>query len=381
MDGVEQLKQDVRDGRVSAERLVELLVSLQRELQAAQQSLADALRRIEELEKSRGGAETVKFAEPFWLRAEELRQEARGKKKRKRNRPLRRGRVTTAEKIQQAQRTEQVFPVGVSHSDWQLSHTRPVWRLEAGHAVLVAYAIDRGPKNQYGKIPGVLGRGEFGVEIVIAIADQVHLVGLSFDKVCLLMGFFRNLRLRKSPVDALLNQLSRHWAGEFERLCTLLANSAVVPADETSWSINSVWAFLSEKVRGPRGCPVFRGPQGRGDTASHSRSGDVCGDRGQRRRGGVREFHSGAKALGGPTFGRCPLRKAIPLTLLEPANAEYRRFADRLLEIYRSACRVQRDGRLSDAGRAESRRARRRDSGTVRPDVFRRTATQRRRGQ
>ena len=30
---------------------------------------------------------------------------------------------------------------------------------------------------------------------------------------------------------------------------TLLANSVVVHADETSWSINSVWAFLSEKAR------------------------------------------------------------------------------------------------------------------------------------
>ena len=32
-------------------------------------------------------------------------------------------------------------------------------------------------------------------------------------------------------------------------MCTLLANSAVVHADETGWSINSVWAFLSEQVR------------------------------------------------------------------------------------------------------------------------------------
>ena len=31
---------------------------------------------------------------------------------------------------------------------------------------------------------------------------------------------------------------------------------------------------------------------------------------------------------------------------------EYRQFTDRLLEIYREACRVQRDGRLGDAGRA-----------------------------
>ena len=182
MDVVEQLKQDVRDGRVSVERLIELLVSLQRELQAARQSLEDARRRIAELEKRLGGAETVKFAESFSLRAEEQRQESRGKKKRKHHRSLRLGRVTTAEKIQQAQRTEKVFPVGVSHSDCQLSHTRPAWRLEEGHAA--------------------------------------HL-----------------------------------------------------------------------------------------------------------------------------------LRKAIQFTLLEPANAESRRFADRLLEIYRSACRAQCDGRLSDVGR------------------------------
>ena len=31
---------------------------------------------------------------------------------------------------------------------------------------------------------------------------------------------------------------------------------------------------------------------------------------------------------------------------------EYRHFADRLLEIYRAACRLQHDGRFSDAGRA-----------------------------
>src|SRR5207342_1231202 len=46
------------------------------------------------------------------------------------------------------------------------------------------------------------------------------------------------------------------------------------------------------------------------------------------------------------------LRKAIKLTLQEPDNQEYRQFTDRLLAIYRQACRVQRDGRLSAAGRA-----------------------------
>ena len=45
------------------------------------------------------------------------------------------------------------------------------------------------------------------------------------------------------------------------------------------------------------------------------------------------------------------LRKAIKLTLQDPNNLDYRRFADRLLGMYREACRVQRDGRLGDAGR------------------------------
>lgn len=46
------------------------------------------------------------------------------------------------------------------------------------------------------------------------------------------------------------------------------------------------------------------------------------------------------------------LRKAIKLTLQFPDNSEYRHLADELLDVYRTAVRVQRDGRLCDAGRA-----------------------------
>ena len=178
MDAIETLKQDVREGRIGAERLVDLIVSLQRQLQAANQ-------RIEELEKKLGGSATAKLDEPFSMRAEEQRQEARGKKKRKQKRKGRRGRFNTNDKIAQAERTEPIFPEGVPPDACQLSHIRPVWRLENGRAVLIAYEIYRGPNNQYGKIPGVLGRSEFGLEIVTDIAYLVYIVGLSFDKVCL----------------------------------------------------------------------------------------------------------------------------------------------------------------------------------------------------
>ena len=239
---VEQFKDDVREGRIDVDRLVELVVRLQRELQQAK-------RQIEELQKRLGGGPTPKLEEPFSLRAEEKRQAARGKQQKKKRKPLRRGRLSTADKLALAQREENVFPEGLDPQQCTRSHSRPIWRLENGRAVLVAYHVYRGGRNRYGAIPGALGRSEFGIEVVIAIAYQVYIIGLSFDKVCALMNFFQGLNLKKSQADALLHRLARQWESEFETLCTLLANSAVVHADETSWSIHSVWAFLSEKVR------------------------------------------------------------------------------------------------------------------------------------
>jgi hypothetical protein len=334
MDDIEQLKQDVREGRIAPERLVGLVVAMQRRLQ-------EAYRRIEELEKKLGGSGTVKTAEPFSMRAEEQRQQARGKKSPKRKRPLRRGRISTADKIAQAERREKVFPAGVAQSDCRLSHTRPVWRLENGRAVLVAYEVYRGPGNRFGSIPGTLGRSEFGLEIILAVAYQVYIVGLSFDKVCLLMDFFQNLRLRKSQADALMNQLSRHWADEFDRLCALLANSAVVHADETSWSLRSVWAFLSEKVR-----LLFFGVHKDAETLRQILDPATFT--------GIMVSDDAAVYANFSRAQKCwahLLRKAIKLAILEPHNAEYRRLADRLLEIYHAACRAQTDGRLGDAGR------------------------------
>jgi transposase len=210
------------------------------------------------------------------------------------------------------------------------------------HDPLVAYQIYRGPGDRYGQIPGVLGRSEYGLEIVAEIAYLVYIVGLSFDKVCHLLDFFQDLRLRKSQANTLLYQLSRDWEREFDLLCTLLARSLVVHADETRWSLNSVWAFLSEKAR----VLLFGVPKDAGtlqkvlDPASFA---------------GILISDDAAVYAHFTRAQKCwahLLRKAIKLTLQDPNNAAYRTLTDRLLEIYRAACRVQRDGRLSDAGRA-----------------------------
>src|SRR5436309_12819644 len=187
-----------------------------------------------------------------------------------------------------------------------------------------------------------MGRSEFGLEIVVQIAYLVYVIGLSFDKVCQLLNFFQQLRLQKSQADALLKRLSRHWENQFEILCTLLANSLVVHTDETSWSLDSVWAFLSEKAR-----VLLFGVHKDAQTLQEvldpdSFAGIVISD--------------DAAVYGHFTQAqKCwahLLRQAIKLTLQDPNNADYRCFADRLLEIYRAACRVQRDGRLGDEGRA-----------------------------
>jgi hypothetical protein len=343
MDVIEQLQEDLRNGRIDANRLIDLIGALQRELQAAKQRNTELEQRIAELEKQLPGTSgPAKLDQPFSMRAEEKRQAALGKKRRKGKAKGQRGRVCTADKIALAERTEEVYPDGVPHCDCWLSHTRVVWRLENGRAVLVAYRVYRGPNNQYGKIPGVLGRSEFALEIVVAIAFQVYIVGLSFDKVCLLLHFFQNLKLSKAQADALLHQLARHWDKEFDLLCTLLANSFVVHADETSWSLNSVWAFLSEKAR----LLLF---------GVHKDAATLAALLDPATFAGILISDDAAVYALFTQAQKCwahLLRKAIKLTLQDPNNEEYRQFADRLLEIYRKACRVQQDGRLGDAGRA-----------------------------
>jgi len=153
MDTIDKLKQDVREGRISAAALIDLIADLCHKLDAAN-------KRIEELGKQIGASPTAKLDEPFSTRAEEKRQEARGKKKRQRKPKGRRGRISTDEKVRQAERIESVFPEGVPPDGCYLSHVRPVWRLETGRAVLVAYRVYRGPGNRYGQIPGVLGRSQ-----------------------------------------------------------------------------------------------------------------------------------------------------------------------------------------------------------------------------
>lgn len=322
---VEQLRQDVADGNVSLDRLVDLIASQQRLIEKLQNQLD-------------GKNPTERLDEQYSEKAEEKRQ-AQGKK-RKRPKPLRRGRVSTAEKIAKAERTEQVYPDGVDPEQCKLSHTRVAWRFENGRSVLIAYEVYR-CGNRFGQLPCVLGRSEYGIEVLISLAYQVYCLGLSLDKACKVMCFFQSLQLTKSQADSLLNQLAGSWEKEFDALCMLLANSAVVYSDETGWSINSVWAFLTDKIT-----LMFYGVHKDAATLQQILDKEVFE--------GVLVSDDAAIYQGFSKSQKCwahLLRKAIKLTLQSPENKTYRKFADTLLAIYREAKTVASDKRFSNAGR------------------------------
>ena len=235
-------------------------------------------------------------------------------------------------------------PDGFDIEQCKLHRQRPVWRIEEGRAVLVAYHIYRGPGGELPDVPGLLPRCEFGLEILVTLAFEVVIVGLSMDKTIGQLGFFWNLSLGKSQVDSLLSRLARDWEPEFDALCELLAVSAVVHADETSWSINSVWALLSEKAR----VLVF-GCHKDAATLEALLPKDVFA--------GVLVSDDAAVYRNFSQAQKCwahLICKAIKLTLQDPESEQYRRFLDGLLNVYRTAQRIQRDKRFSDAGRQRS---------------------------
>jgi hypothetical protein len=334
---VKQLRQDVADGTIGADRLVDLVAS---QLKVIQQLQAQVEKLQAQVEKLKEKNPTDRLEESFSEKAEEKRQAKAKGKRSKRKKPKRRGRLSTAEKIAKAERTETVYPDDCDPRDCKLSHTRVAWRLEDGRAVLVAYEIYR-QGNRYGQPLGVPGRGEFGMEILIALAYQVYTLGLSLDKACQVLGFFQNLSLKKSQANALLNQLARAWENEFDTLCMLLANAAVVYCDETGWSINSVWTFLTDTLT-----VMFYGVHKDGKTLAQILDKATFA--------GVLVSDDAAIYQGFSRAQKCwahLLRKAIKLTLQAPEDTRYRELTDRLLSIYGTAKRVANDKRFSAVGR------------------------------
>jgi transposase len=280
----------------------------------------------------------------YSVEAEEQRQRTKARKRRKKKKSP--GRRPTESKFADAERIESIYLADRPRKDCVLLRERAVWRLENGRAVLVGYRTYGPHGGPEPRIPGVTPRCEYGVEILVVLAFLTYVIGISLDKTCAVLSFFCHLQLSKSQADSLLRQLARHWEKEFDTLCKLLVEAAVVHMDETGWKKGkqpcSLWTFASERVR------VFL-------FGCHKDAATL--DRILPRK----SFHgvgvSDNAAVYSLRFDRAQkcwphlLRKAIRLAMLYPRKKKYRRFLDGLLALYRDAKRAAADKRLGLAGR------------------------------
>ncbi|MCA9182864.1 MAG: transposase, partial [Planctomycetales bacterium] len=263
------------------------------------------------------------------------------------------GRNPKQDKLDSVVRWEDVVPAGAKKNGCDLQSERIVWRIEDGKAVRIGYRIYRVAWGETPRIPGVLPRCEYGVEIHVLLAHLVYLTGVSLDKACQLLRFFCELPLERSQANAMLNQLGEAWESEFDDICEQLAMAAVVYTDETGWRVGrlntSLWSFTSELFS----VMVYGCSKDRATLESilppEEFGGCLVSDDASVYRTGYRSQKCWAHLI----------RKAVKLVLLNPGNSTYQQFLDGLLEIYNDAKRFAGDGRLGEAGQ------RHRESGLV----------------
>jgi hypothetical protein len=342
-----RIRSDARSGKLSVEQLLDIIEKLQettRRLQAEKRRLTERLAQYEPDAASATSSDSDQKAASasYSLDAEERRR--RGRRGRKKS-P---GRTPTELKFAEAERVQDVYPDSVRRADCHLVRERAIWRLIDGKAIRVGYRIFAAADGKEPRIPGVTPRCEYGIEILVVLAFLVYLIGMSFDKACAVLGFFCQLSLSKSQADALLRQLATHWEDEYDTLCALIAEAAVVYMDETGWKVGqdqcSLWAFASKLHR------VFLFGCHKDDTTlDRILPPDEFDGIGVSDDAGVYQnrFRQAQKCWAHL------LRKVIKLALLYPDNATYQRFLDELLAIYRAGKSSAADGRLGEAGRKQ----------------------------
>ena len=276
------------------------------------------------------------FSQDYSLSRQERQRARRGRNKST-------GRKPTDAKQQCVERTNDIYPQGVSPRRCELAREQCAWRLEDGRAIYVCYRIFR--ERGGNELPRVFGlrnsRCEFGLEIHVVLAFLVYSIGVSIDQARAILGFFTRLELSKSQADSLLNQLAADWEGDFDALCQLVATAAVLYIDETGWKVGKracyTWIFTTLSH------VVFLCGKGRG--------GDVLD--GMLPKGfagiGVTDNYSGYENRFSK-HQKCwahLLRKIISLMLRFSEKAEYRTFFERLYAIYREGVCYQKDQRLT----------------------------------
>lgn len=329
------------------DRLFDVIEKLANRCERLEKENQRLRQRIAELEKQDppASASNAGAADSYSMDAEEKRRQRKNRNRQTKKKKRKSGRKPNKDKLDCVARWVDILPEGARKQDCQLQSERPVWHIEDGQAVRVGYRIYRLPWGETPRIPGVLPRCEFGVEIHVLLAYLVYVIGISIDKACQLLRFFCQLPLEPSQADAMLTQLGKQWGEEFDVICEQIALAAVVYADETSWRVGrlntSLWSFTSDLH-----CVMLFGCSKDRQTLESILPPEIFD--------GVLVSDDAAVYQRGYRGQKCwahLLRKAVKLAILHPEHPTYGRFLDDLLALYRDAKRAAKDSRLSDKGR------------------------------
>lgn len=251
------------------------------------------------------------------------------------------GRIPKEKKLGNVQEECHVYPEGVAPDACIISHTRYVTRLKDGKRHVVLYHIYKTPWGDAPKLPGVMPRGEYGMEVAVIVAFLVYFVQISIDQARSILLFFTGIDLSRSQADSLLQQLGTLLEPELEKIIDLLALAYLVHIDETGWKIGKerlyAWIFtnLAHTVL------LYgksRGEETIDEVLSRAFEGTVITD----------FFSAYEKYFKGQQ--KCwahLLRTMIRLMLQHPDKKEYKTFFDQLHAIFVAGKKAQKNECLS----------------------------------
>lgn len=255
------------------------------------------------------------------------------------------GRTPKEKKLDSVQEECHVYPDGVAPDACIISHTRYVTHLKDGKRHVVLYHIYKTPWGDTQKLPGVMPRGEYGMEVAVIVAFLVYFIQISIDQARSILIFFTGIDLSRSQADSLLQQLGALLEPELEKIIDLLALAYLVHIDETGWKIGKerlyAWIFtnLAHTVL------LYgksRGEETIDEVLSRAFEGTVITD----------FFSAYEKYFKGQQ--KCwahLLRTMIRLMLQHPDKKEYKAFFDQLHAIFVAGKKAQKNESLTEIQR------------------------------
>jgi hypothetical protein len=243
------------------------------------------------------------------------------------------------------QEESHVYPENVAPETCIISHTRYVTHLKDGKKHVVLYHLYKTPWGEPPRLPGVMPRGEYGMEVAVILAFLVYFLQISIDQARSILLFFTGMDLSRSQADSLLQQLSTLLEPELDKIIDLLALAYLVHIDETGWKIGKerlyAWIFtnLAHTVL------LYgksRGEETIEEVLSRAFEGTVVTD----------FFSAYEKYFNGQQ--KCwahLLRTMIRLMLQHPDKKEYKIFFDQLHAIFVAGKKAQKNEHLTETQR------------------------------